>query len=61
MLCSCLENEIATHNNGTSGGTMPIVLDKVGVIKELNYLKEKRTSTMAQVEAQCLPFWPSWV
>jgi hypothetical protein len=27
--------KLQPHNNGTSGGTMPTVLAKVGVIKEL--------------------------
>jgi hypothetical protein len=29
----CLKNKLQPHNNGTSGGTMPTVLVKVGVIK----------------------------
>jgi hypothetical protein len=33
--------KLQPHNNGTSGGTMPTVLAKVGVIKELNLLESK--------------------
>jgi hypothetical protein len=29
------------HNNGTSGGTMPTVLAKVGVIKRIRILESK--------------------
>jgi hypothetical protein len=33
--------KVQPHNNGTSGGTMPTVLTKVGVIKELKLLESK--------------------
>jgi hypothetical protein len=40
---------------------MPTVLAKLGIMKEIKDLGNKNTNptTMAQVEAQCLPFWPS--
>jgi hypothetical protein len=57
----CLENEIATPQQWHKWRHNAYVLAKVGVIKELKLLEIKATSTMAQVEAQCLPFWPRWV
>jgi hypothetical protein len=33
--------KLQPHNNGTSGGTMPTVLAKVGVIKGLKLLESK--------------------
>jgi hypothetical protein len=48
--------------SGTSGGTMPTVLAKLGTMKEMKNLEIScNPTTMAQVEAQCLPFWPRWV
>jgi hypothetical protein len=51
--------KLQPHNNGTSGGTMPTVLAKVGVIKELKLLESKinlNNGTSGALEAQCLPF-----
>jgi hypothetical protein len=53
---------LESKNNGTSGGTMPTVLAKLGIMKEIKTLEINcNPTTMAQVEAQCLPFWPRWV
>ena len=39
---------------------MPTVLAKLGIMKEIKDFGNKNTNptTMTQVEAQCLPFWP---
>jgi hypothetical protein len=40
---------------------MPTVLAKLGIMKENKNFGNKNSNptTMAQVEAQCLPCWPS--
>jgi hypothetical protein len=40
---------------------MPTVLAKLGIMKENKDFGNKNSNptTMAQVEAQCLPYWPS--
>jgi hypothetical protein len=40
---------------------MPTVLAKLGIIKENKDFGNKNSNptTMAQMEAQCLPYWPS--
>ena len=40
---------------------MPTVQAKLGIMKEIKDFgnKNSKPTTMAQVEAQCLPYWPS--